>query len=88
MLPLVRGQRPGLVPDPVRDRDAAEVVEQSRPPGRGDSRLVDPARRSRRGGQVGHSGGVACKDRCDHVGEARHRRDRALEGIRLEHERW
>ena len=62
LLPLIRGQRPGFLPDPRVDRDPAEVVEKRRPPDRRHTRRVDPAepcgraRRARRRRRSGRRG--------------------------------
>ena len=87
LLPLIRRQRPGLLPDPRVDRDPTEVVEKPRPPDRRHTQRVDPAEPRRRGGELGDAGGVAGEVRRDEVGEVPHRRKRAIESLRLQHER-
>ena len=64
LLPLGGGQRAGLLPDRVRDRDAAEVARAARRPRAGTA--VCASRRSARAaarGELGHAARVAVRPR-------------------------
>ena len=84
LLPLVRRQRPRLLPDRGGIGDAPEVVDER---GAADSaprrrRRARTARR--RGGQLGHAGGMAGQVGRGEVGEVAHRRQRAIDRVALE----
>jgi hypothetical protein len=88
LLPLVGVQRPGLLPDARPDRDPPEVVDQRRAAQRRGARRVDPAALRRRARELRHAGGVTGQVGGDQIGEVAHRRERAIEPVAGEHERW
>ena len=84
LLPLVRVQRPVLLPDPRAHRDPSEVVDERRPPERRDAGFVHPAALRRRFGQLRHGRGVTRQIRREQIREIAHRRERAIQRLPLE----
>ena len=70
------------------DRHAAQVVDESRAPDRRHARRVDPAMPRRGACELGDAGRVAGEIRREEVGEVAHRRERAIERLPFQHERW
>ena len=88
LLPLVGAQRSGLLPDPGVHRHPPDVVDERRVPEPRDARVVDPAPRRRRGGQLRHAGGMTGQRGRDQIGEVAHRRKPLFECLPLERPRW
>ena len=83
-LPLVRRQRPRLVPDRQRDRDPPEVVDERRA---AHAHRVDPAGPAalrRRARHLRHPRRVPDEIRRGEVGEVAHRGQRAVDRLALE----
>ena len=87
LLPLIRVQRSGLLPDPRGDRDPSEVVDERRVSKRSDAGFVHPAALRRRCGELRHGRRVTRQIRRDQIGEVAHRRERAIERLALEKQR-
>jgi hypothetical protein len=83
-LPLIRAQRPPLLPDTRIDCDPSEVVDERRASKRHDAGFVDPATPRRRRGQLRHARGVTRQIRRHQIGEVAHRGEPAIERLALE----
>ncbi len=85
-LPLAGAERPGLVPDRVRDSQPAEVVDEPRATQRARLALGQPELRAGRAGELGDGAGMAERVRRLQVDEVRDRQQRGVEPFAREHD--
>ena len=78
-LPLLGGERAGVVPDPARDADAADVVHEPRPTDRHDLVRRHARRLGGRGREPGDAGRVRAEEPRLQVGEVGHGGERVVE---------